>query len=75
LGQAPLSIDLPCKTDNPCGEAPPHRKPRVAGVRMQMNETVYLFALSVPALLEALVADQNASSQDTRTQASQERPS
>ena len=53
----------------------PKSKPRNAGVRMSMNETVYLFALSVPDLLEALVADQDASSQDTRTQASQERPS
>ena len=26
---------------------------------MSMNETVYLFALSVPDLLEALVADQD----------------
>ena len=42
---------------------------------MEMNETVYLFALSVPALLEALVADQNAPLKDTRGQEPEERPS
>jgi|SoiMethySBSTD1v2_1073268.scaffolds.fasta_scaffold2337153_2 hypothetical protein len=31
-----------------------------------MNETVYLFALSVPDLLEVLVADQARSTTDTR---------
>jgi hypothetical protein len=33
---------------------------------MSMNETVYLFALSVPDLLEALVANQDRSTTDTR---------
>jgi hypothetical protein len=33
---------------------------------MSMNETVYLFALSVPDLLEALVADQDRATADTR---------
>jgi len=33
---------------------------------MSMNETVYLFALSVPDLLEALVANQDRSIIDTR---------
>jgi hypothetical protein len=35
---------------------------------MSMNETVYLFALSVPALLEALVAQQPGLTKDTRPQ-------
>jgi hypothetical protein len=39
-----------------------------------MNETVYLFALSVPDLLEALVAEQEASP-DTRPSESEEQPS
>jgi hypothetical protein len=42
---------------------------------MEMNETVYLFALSVPALLEALVADQTAPLKDTRAPETEERPS
>jgi hypothetical protein len=42
---------------------------------MEMNETVYLFALSVPALLEALVADQNPPLKDTRAQEPEKRPS
>jgi hypothetical protein len=33
---------------------------------MSMNETVYLFALSVPDLLEALVANQDRSITDAR---------
>ena len=41
---------------------------------MSMNETVYLFALSVPDLLEALVAAQNPSP-DTRPSESEEQPS
>jgi hypothetical protein len=35
---------------------------------MSMNETVYLFALSVPDLLEALVAVQDRFARDTRPQ-------
>jgi hypothetical protein len=35
---------------------------------MSMNETVYLFALSVPDLLEALVADQDRVASATRPQ-------
>jgi hypothetical protein len=35
---------------------------------MSMNETVYLFALSVPDLLEALVADQDRVAAATRPQ-------
>ena len=35
---------------------------------MSMNETVYLFALSVPDLLEALVADQDRIAADTHPQ-------
>jgi hypothetical protein len=38
------------------------------GVRMSMNETVYLFALSVPALLEALVAQQPGPTHEIRLQ-------
>jgi hypothetical protein len=37
---------------------------------MSMNETVYLFALSVPDLLEALVADRDRFTTDTRPQES-----
>jgi hypothetical protein len=33
---------------------------------MSMNETVYLFALSVPDILEALVTNQAAPSRETR---------
>jgi hypothetical protein len=42
---------------------------------MSMNETVYLFALSVPDLLEALVIDQAARSTDARHPEPEERPS
>ncbi|HKE85845.1 MAG TPA: hypothetical protein VKB50_18925 [Vicinamibacterales bacterium] len=38
-----------------------------------MNETVYLFALSVPELLEALVTDQLAQSRETRQPEPEER--
>jgi len=40
---------------------------------MSMNETVYLFALSVPELLEALVNDQTARSRETQQPESEER--
>lgn len=66
---------LSCKTDNLSGEALPQRKPQHVGVRMSMNETVYLFALSVPALLEALVARQAGPSRDARPQDDTERSS
>lgn len=51
----------------PCGEALPLKQAsNNPGVQMSMNETVYLFALSVPDLLEALVANQDRSIIDTR---------
>lgn len=40
-----------------------------------MNETVYLFALSVPDLLEALVADHDRPAVETRPQDPEERQS
>jgi len=42
---------------------------------MSMNETVYLFALSVPDLLEALVNDQAARSREARQPEPEEQPS
>lgn len=44
----------------------PKKKASDAGVHMPMNETVYLFALSVPALLEALVAQQPGPTKEIR---------
>ena len=67
-------IALSCKTDNPCGEAPP-KKASHAGVRMSMNETVYLFALSVPDMLEPLISDRSETAAETRPSESEERPS
>jgi hypothetical protein len=77
LGELPTSdlMLFRARPISPAERHPPNRKPRVAGVRMEMNETVYLFALSVPALLEALVADQNPPLKDTRAQEPEKRPS
>ena len=60
----------------PCGGALPQEASSGCGrVRMSMNETVYLFALSVPDLLEALVNDQAARSREARQPEPEEQPS
>jgi hypothetical protein len=56
-------------------ERHPPRKPHDAGVRMSMNETVYLFALSAPDMLEPLIGDRFEIVAETRPSESEERPS